>query len=152
MNFEPFDTSLIIQRIVQSVPELTVGGAADYAAVQELRSFRTPAAYVVFADEKNTGKVPTTFDVCTQEAVVQFGVILALRNYREQLGEQMADDTRRLIGLVRRALIGHKPASRGARTVGWLGGNVLDYDASVLLFADMYQLHRTMHRDDNADS
>ena len=55
MNFEPFDTGLIMRRLRASVPELhVVGGAADYAAVKELRGFRTPSAYVVFAEDTNT--------------------------------------------------------------------------------------------------
>jgi len=59
MRFEPFDTGLIVQHLRQQVPELHfVGGAADYAAVRELASFRTPSAYVVFAEEENTGKFP----------------------------------------------------------------------------------------------
>lgn len=147
MNFEPFDTGLIVQRLLQAVPELqVVGSAADYAAVKELRSFRTPSAFVVFSEEENTGRIPTSIGVCSQEARVRFGVVLALRNYREQLGEQMSDQARVLIGQVRTALIGHKP-DKGARVVGWDGGAVLDYDASVLLFADRYQIQYLLHKD-----
>ena len=148
MRFEPFDTGLIVQHLRQQVPELHfVGGAADYAAVRELVSFRSPSAYVVFAEEKNTGKVPATPCVTVQEVQVGFGVVLALRHYSEQLGEQMQQEARRLIGASRIALIGHKPASQGAAPVAWVSGKVLDYDAGVLLFADLYQLHNTLHRD-----
>lgn len=69
MNFEPFDTSLVVNRLRQQVPGLQfVGGAADYAAVKTLAEFRTPSAYVVFAEEENTGKVPTSVGVCVQES------------------------------------------------------------------------------------
>ena len=45
MSFAPFDTSLIVERLVTQLPALHfVGGAADYAAVKELRGFRTPSA------------------------------------------------------------------------------------------------------------
>ena len=148
MRFEPFDTGLIVQHLRQQVPELHfVGGAADYAAVRELAAFRTPSAYVVFAEEENTGKFPATPQVCFQSSTAQFGVVLALRHYSEQLGEQMQQEARRLIGASRIALIGHKPASQGAAPVAWVSGKVLDYDAGVLLFADLYQLHNTLHRD-----
>ena len=148
MNFEPFDTGLIMRRLRASVPELhVVGGAADYAAVKELRGFRTPSAYVVFAEDTNTGKVPACPGVSVQEALVRFGVVLALRNYDERAGEQMAAQTRRLIGQVRCALIGHKPDTHGARVVGWVSGSVMDYDASTLLFADLYQLHHLLHKE-----
>ena len=151
MSFAPFDTSLIVERLVTQLTALHfVGGAADYAAVKELRGFRTPSAYVIFAEENNTGKVPTSVGVCAQESEVEFGVVLALRNYREARGEQMHGDMRELVGQVRAALIGHKPAHKGARVIGWRSGKVLDYDASVLLFADVYQMHHVMHRDEVA--
>ncbi|QIL81781.1 hypothetical protein G7047_19065 [Diaphorobacter sp. HDW4A] len=149
MNFEPFDTGLIVQRLKLCVPDFqTVGGAADYAAVKELTNFRTPSAYVVFAEETNTNKIPASVGVCAQEAAVQFGVVLALRNYREQLGEQMADEARTLVGMVRAALIGFRPKLRGANTVGWVSGHVLDYNSSVMLFGDMYRLVYMLHKDD----
>ena len=148
MRFEPFDTGLIVRHLRQQVPELHfVGGAADYAAVRELPAFRTPSAYVVFAEEENTGKFPATPQVCFQGSSAKFGVVLALRHYSEQLGEQMQQEARRLIGASRIALIGHKPAAQGAAPVAWVSGKVLDYDAGVLLFADLYQLHNTLHRD-----
>lgn len=148
MNFEPFDTSLVVNRLRQQVPGLQfVGGAADYAAVKTLAEFRTPSAYVVFAEEENTGKVPTSVGVCVQESSTHFGVVLALRHYREQLGEQMHQDARRLIGATRVALIGHKPAAHGARVIGWVGGKVLDYSDGVLLFSDLYRLHHVLHKD-----
>lgn len=147
MNFEPFDTGLIVRRIEAAVPELHgVGGAADYAAVKDLRGFRTPSAYVIFSEETNTGKIPASVGVTSQEAAVDFGVVLALRNYGDQRGERMADPARRLIGLVRTVLIGHKPG-KAARVVGWVSGKVLDYDASVLLFADLYQVHYLLHKE-----
>lgn len=147
MGFAPFDTGLIAQHLREQVSALhAVGSAADYAAIQELTSFRTPSAYVVFAEEKNTGKFPVQPQVCFQSASVEFGVVLALRHYREQLGEQMQQEARQLVGAVRQALIGHKPAMRGAGPVAWLSGRVLAYDAGTLLFGDMYQLHHTLHR------
>ena len=151
MSFAPFDTDMVVARVARQVPELQlVGGAADYAAVKELRSFRTPSAYVIFAEERNTGKVPTSIGVCAQESLVEFGVVLALRNWREARGEQMQADMRQLIGQVRAVHIGHKPAAAGARVIGWQSGKVLDYDAGVLLFADVYELRHVMHRDEVA--
>jgi len=147
MRFEPFDTGLIVQHLRQQVPELHfVGGAADYAAVRELASFRTPSAYVVFAEEENTGKFPATPQVCFQGSSAKFGVVLALRHYSEQLGEQMQQEARRLIGQVRSALIGFQPTGKGANVVNWQAGAVLDYDASVLLFADRYEVQHTLQR------
>lgn len=147
MNFEPFDTSIIVRRLQAKATGLhLVGSAADYAAVKELRSFRTPSAYVVFADEENTGSLPTTFCTVQVQAKVQFGVVLALRNYQEQLGGQMSDEARKLIGQVRSALIGFQPTGKGANVVSWQAGSVLDYDASVLLFADRYEVPHTLQR------
>ena len=147
MNFEPFDTNVIVRRLQAQAQGLhLVGSAADYAAVKELRSFRTPSAYVVFADEENTGTLPTTFCTVQVQTKVQFGVVLALRNYQEQLGGQMGEEARKLIGQVRSALIGFQPTGKGANVVSWQAGAVLDYDASVLLFADRYEVHHMLQR------
>ena len=90
MSFAPFDTSLIVERLRSAVPDLhRIGGAADYGAVEKLSGFRTPSAYVIFAEEDNTGRVPTSPGVCAQESAVQFGVVLALRHYAEQRVEQL---------------------------------------------------------------
>ena len=147
MSFAPFDTDMVVARVARQVPELQlVGGAADYAAVKELRSFRTPSAYVVFAEDENTNKVPDSVGVLAQESLVRFGVVLALRNYGDQRGEHIGEDARKLIGQVRTALIGHKPC-KGARVIGWESGKVLDYDAQTLLFADLYRVQYTMTKD-----
>ena len=151
MSFEPFDTSIIVRRLQDKAAGLhLVGSAADYAAVKELRSFRTPSAFVVFADEENTGRLPTTFCTTQVETAVQFGVVLALRNYQEQLGGQMSDEARKLIGQVRSALIGFQPSGKGSNVVAWQAGAVLDYDASVLLFADRYKVPHTLQRSPGA--
>jgi hypothetical protein len=148
MNFEPFDTGLIAQRLREQVAGLhSVGGAADYAAVKELAGFRTPSGYVIFAEERNTGKVPAAPCVTLQESVAQFGVVLALRHYKELRGEQMQPEARRLIGACRAALIGHKPPAPGSRVVSWLSGKVLDYDGGVLLYADLYELPYLLRKD-----
>ena len=148
MRFEPFDTGLIVQHLRQQVPELHfVGGAADYAAVRELASFRTPSAYVVFAEETNSGKFPATPQVCFQSSTAQFGVVLALRHYSEQHGAQMQQEARSLIGQVRCALIGHKMPAQGVRAIAWAGGKVLDYSDGVLLFADLYEFNQLLHKD-----
>lgn len=147
MSFEPFDTGLVVKRLEGHVRDLQlVGGAADFAAVKELRSFRTPSAYVVFAEDENTNKVPDSVGVLAQESLVRFGVVLALRNYADQRGEHVGEDARKLIGQVRTALIGHKPC-KGARVIGWESGKVLDYDAQTLLFADLYRVQYTMTKD-----
>lgn len=148
MSFNPFDTGLIAERLRATVPALqVVGNAADYAAVKELRGFRTPSAFVVFDEDSNSLRVPDSIGVCAQEAQVRFGVVLALRNYGDKAGERLVADSRGLVGQVRAALIGHKPPGTSARVIGWRAGKVLDYDASVLLFADAYELVYTMSRE-----
>lgn len=148
-GFEPFDTALAVLQLRVQVPELhDVGGAADYAAVKELRHFRAPSAFVIFGAETNTGSVPASPGVCVQESRVEIGVVLALRHYSEIRGEQMQQEARVLIGAVRRALIGWRAPVRGARALAWSGGKVLDYDAGVLLFADMYELQYLLHKEE----
>ena len=99
MNFEPFDTGLVIERLKALVPDLRkVGGAADYAAVQELRGFATPSAFVIFAGESGGTTGPRGARV--QPAVTRFGLVLAVRNYRPGAGDHPADQSlhARLLG------------------------------------------------------
>jgi len=145
--FPAFSTAQVQQRIRECLPELQfVGGAADIAAVQELRSFRTPACYVIFAAEQNSGRFPDTPGQCAFESRVEFTTILALRHWREQRGEQMADARLALLGALRGALIGWRPPQPGCRSIGWQSGRTLDYDAAVLLLEDSWHLTFTAER------
>ncbi|PHR68502.1 hypothetical protein [Alcanivorax sp.] len=138
----PLDTTVIEQRLRDAVKDLQqVKGAAEFAAVTSLGSYRVPSAYVVLAREEGTddpngqpGRRPSG----KQQAKVTFGVITAVRNYRDSTGAQAARDASPLIGQVREALMGWQPADRSMRPIGWLQGDVLDYDASVLLWIDVF--------------
>lgn len=145
MNFEPFDTTLVASRIQAAAPLMQqVSGAADYAAVRELRGFRTPSAYVVLVEEEAGQQGPRSARAVPARTV--FGVVLALRNYRTGLGDQMAPEARTLIGQVRNALVGWQPPVPGATAIQWTGGSVVDYDESVLLFADTFTLTHVLQR------
>ena len=146
MNFEPFDTSLVIERLKAQVTDLRqVGGAADYAAVQELRGFAVPSAFVIFAGESgNAGPGPRGARV--QPAVTRFGVALAVRNYRPGAGDQLGDELRKFIGLTRSALIGWVPPVPGATALAWEAGEVMDYDNSTVLYVESYQLTHLLQK------
>lgn len=146
MNFEPFDTGLVVKRLKAEVPGLReVGGAADYAAVQDLRGFSTPSAFVIFAGESgNAGNGPRGARV--QPAATRFGVVLAVRNYRPGAGDQLGDELRQFIGLSRTALIGWVPPTPGATALTWEGGEVMDYDNSTVLYVDSYQLTHLLQK------
>lgn len=146
MNFEPFDTGLVEQRLKTMVPELRqVGGAADYAAVQDLRGFATPSAFVIFAGESgNAASGPRGARV--QPAVTRFGVALAVRNFRPGAGEQLGDELRQIIGKTRSALIGWVPPTPGATALVWEAGEVMDYDHSTVLYVESYQLTHLLQK------
>ncbi|MBI1626920.1 phage tail terminator protein [Comamonas suwonensis] len=146
MNFEPFDTSLVVERLKALVPDLReVGGAADYAAVQELRGFQTPSAFVIFASESgNAGPGPRGARV--QPAVSRFGLALAVRNYRPGAGDQLGDELRKVLGLTRSALIGWVPPTPGATALAWEAGEVMDYDHSTVLYVESYQLTHLLQK------
>lgn len=146
--FPAFDTAQVVQRIRACLPEMQfVGGAADLAAVQELRSFRTPSCYVIFAAEHNTARVPDSIAQCALETRVEFSTVLAIRHFREQRGAQMEDERLALLARLRGALIGWRPPQPGCRVVGWQGGRTLDYDAQALLLADDWQVYFTCERE-----
>ena len=129
------DTRLIEQRIREMVAEFeSVEGAADYAAVQDLRSFRTPCAYVVLAQEKGSSDIPRG----THQATATFGVVTAARNYSSASGVAATDDARPLIKAVREALVGwqHRPDFFAC---SWVQGDVLEYDANTLLWIDVFE-------------
>lgn len=145
MNFEPFDTGLVVERLKAQVPDLReVGGAADYAAVQELRGFATPSAFVIFAGESGGGAGPRGARV--QPAVTRFGLALAVRNYRPGAGDQLCDELRKYIGLTRLALIGWLPPVPGATALAWEAGEVMDYDHSTVLYVESYQLTHLLQK------
>ena len=145
MNFEPFDTSLVVARLKAEVPALReVSGAAEYAAVMDLRSFQTPSAYVIFAGESGGDAGPHGARV--QPAVTRFGVVLAVRNYRPGAGDQLGDELRKFIGLTRTALIGWVPPVPGATALTWEEGQVMDYDNSTVLYVDSYQLTNLLQK------
>lgn len=144
MSYEPFDTTLVEERIKASVPALRlVAGAADYAAVKDLRGFVVPSAFVLLADEE-PGGAPRGAPVAPAHARV--GVAIAARNYQPGAGGQLSDELRSLVGAVRKALIGWTPPVTGATAVAWAGGAVMDYDASAVLYIDTFVLTHVLTR------
>lgn len=133
-----FDIEKVIARLQAEVPELQlVEGVAEYATIARLSDFRPPSAYVLLLDERADGEEPSR-PTATQRAQVHFGVVLALRNYRDVKGGEVLAESSELISKVRIALKGWQPDITGARPCMWLQGNTLDYDNSVLLWSDVY--------------
>lgn len=150
MSAAPFDVGLIQARLSAQVPTLrTVGMAADYAAVRSLADFATPCAYIVLANERGIphppGHSPRGQQVkLRQIARATFGVVLAVRNYREQRGEQLVDELAAMLGATRLALIGFVPDLDGARPCEFVAGDLQDYDASTALWVDVYQTQHSI--------
>lgn len=145
MNTAPFDVQPIIARIKANVPALrSVAGAADYASITKLLDFAPPCAYVLLARERAEPNPPGNAMPGTQVSVQQrvpvtFGVVMAVRNYREQLGAQSADDLQTIVGAVRACLLGWVPDMSGARACMLQQGDLVQYDRAVSLWADVYQ-------------
>lgn len=142
MSSAPFNVDLVITRLLAQVPDLRrVRGAADYAAVTSLQDFQPPEAFVVPARERGAPNAGSS----RQAVQAYFGVVVVVRNYKEQRGKPSLDDATPLIGRTRDALIGWIPADaagntlRGGRGCQWVQGDVMDYDASTLLWSDVYQ-------------
>lgn len=139
MSNEPLDLLLIEQRIKDQVQQLElVGGGADFAAVEQLRNFRTPSIYVVTEKESIdiNDEARHTYRVTSS-----FGVIIAVKHKGDKSGKKVMLDARPIIGKVREALIGWKPTERQFQAVAWLRGEVLDYDKDKLLWVDIFQTH-----------
>lgn len=144
MSTEPFDLRPIQARLRSEIPKLrSVQGAADYAAVMALRDFPSPCAYVVLAKEQGAQRpagnaVRGQVMPVSQSVEVAFGVVLVVRNYREQRGDQVADELKEFVGAVRRTLIGYVPDLPGARACQFMQGELLDYDAATALWVESY--------------
>lgn len=149
MSSAPFDHNLVIARLKDQVPELQeVGGAADLAAMQKLRDFRTPSAFVLLAMETPIPRQSGAPGAATRQMVpVNFGVVVAVRNYRDNKGQAAADDLRPVLGRVRDALIGWVPPDlAGARDCQLVQGKVIDYDTDTLVWTDIYQTQHSIGR------
>lgn len=145
MSAAPFDAGLVVARLKAEVPQLRlVGRGADYAAIRSLADFPTPCAYVLLATEtaaaKPPGHAPSGQVVHVRQMVeVVFGVATAIRNYREDRGDSLADELKQFVGDIRRSLIGYVPALQGARAIQWTSGRIEDYDASTALWVDIFK-------------
>lgn len=127
----------IITRLKAEVPALQiVQGAAEYAAISGLKDFRPPCAYALLVSERPDNEAPKNNQ---QRAVVTFGVVVVGRNYRDQRGQETLDALGPIIGATRQALIGWLPAETGGRKTKWMGGDVMDWDANTVLWADVYE-------------
>jgi hypothetical protein len=150
MSAAPFDVSSIVARLRSCVPKLIdVGMAADYAAVQSLQDFRPPCAYVILASEQGAlqpqGHAPRGQQVRGRQIVqVTFGVVLAVRNYREQKGAQVNDELREMLAATREALMGFVPDAEGARAIQFVRGDLMDYNAGTAIWADVYQTQHSI--------
>jgi len=145
MQAAPFDVQSIIARLVATMPVLRkVAGAADYATVTKLADFVPPCAYVLLAREKAEANQPGNVSPgaqvrVRQRAIVTFGVVIAVRNYRQQLGAQSADTLQSIVGAVRQSLIGWAPEVDGGSPCMLQQGGLSDYDGATTLWTEVYQ-------------
>lgn len=144
----PFDHRLVLDRLRAELPsKFTLGTAADLASVTNLRDFRPPQAFVVLAQETPIPRHPGAPGASGRQIVlVHFGVTLAVTNHRDPRGGAAGDDLQKLLGQVRDALIGWTPPLPAARDCQLIQGKVIDYDASVLVWADIYQTQHAIGR------
>lgn len=146
MNAAPFDIAPVVARIKNGVPTLRqVGRAADYASVRSLGDFPAPCAFVLLAREKADTYVsghamPGTSVHVAQPTHVTFGVVVAVRNYRESgAGAQSADELSETLGAIRNVLLGWVPDVPGAVPCQLVQGDLKDYDRGTTLWVDTFQ-------------
>lgn len=138
-----FNADLIQQHLRK--PEFqfaNVEGAAEYAAVERIGSFRQNSLFVVVSKERNKSPdKPAALKRAIAE--VNFGIISVGRNYRDNTGAAALQDIGPVIGRVRKAILGWTP--EGCITAcQWLEGNVLDYDKTNLLWLDIFTTSYTI--------
>lgn len=140
MAAKPFPTRLVIDRLTSTIPRTEleqVNSAAQYASIEKLSDFRALTTFVLLANERWDGEPPKAG---RQRMIVNFGVVTAVKNFRDtRKGVESAEELDPLIERIRQQLIGWKPALEGGRECALIDGNVLDFDANVLLWIDVYQ-------------
>lgn len=140
MAAKPFPTRLVIDRLTSTIPRTEleqVNSAAQYASIEKLSDFRALTTFVLLANERWDGEPPKAG---RQRMIVNFGVVTAVKNFRDiRKGVESAEELDPLIERIRQQLIGWKPALDGSRECALIDGNVLDFDANVLLWIDVYQ-------------
>jgi hypothetical protein len=150
MSAAPFDVSSIVARLRSQAPALRqVGLAADFAALRSLQDFPAPCAYVILAAEQGLsqpqGHAPRGQQIRGRQIVkVTFGTVIAVRNYREQQGAQVADELVQVLAATRAALMGFVPDVDGARACQFIRGDLQDYSAGTALWADVYETQHSI--------
>ena len=140
-----FPIGQVIDRLRETVGVFRqVAGAADLASVMALSDFPVPCAYVLTARE-TFGQVQPGHGqrgdqvVMQQASAVNFGVVMVVRNYREQRGAQNADELEAVLTAERGALLGFIPDVSGARPCQLLQGELKRYDKAASMWVDVWQ-------------
>lgn len=150
MSAAPFDVQPVIERLRERVKALRqVAGSADYANVKSLADFPAPCAYVVLAKESpdltTTGNAPRGQQIRVSQIVqVTFGVVVVVRNYREQRGDQVKEELKAMLGACRGTLLGWVPDVAGARPCQLARGDLNDYNAGTALWTDVWRTQHTI--------
>jgi hypothetical protein len=140
-----FPIQQVIDRLRESVSMFRqVSAAADLASVMNLQDFPVPCAYALTAGDTfgqvTPGHGQRGEQVAIQQAgVVHFGVVLVVRNYREQRGAQNTDDLEAVLSAARGALLGFIPDVSGARPCQLVRGELKRYDKSTSMWVDVWQ-------------
>lgn len=114
----------IIDRIRAECPQFkAVKGAAEYETAVTSGSVANPSAFVIYGTERaNVNKGGSEAHI--QNVRADFGVILAIRNYRvDELGTAQAADLETMRVALRQALVGWTHPSHAAATnISFTGG------------------------------
>lgn len=140
MNTGPLSLAPTVERLRAELPgDWTIGGAADLESAQKAKAPRTPACYVLLANDRP--REPTSAaGRFIQPVTGSWGVVTAVRDYRSS--ERGAGESEELIvriAQVRAALLGWKHPD-GNGTTSRLGGpgRVLAFQDGVLWWQDIF--------------
>lgn len=148
MSAQPFDVGPVINRLRSRAVNATglrlVEGRGAYAQLRSLQDFPAPCAYVLLSKESavrtDTGQsLPGEQTGIGQLMQVGIGIVLAFRNHRGLAGDELRDELNEQLGAYRNHLLGWTPDVPGGQQMQLVGGDLEDYDASVVLWADRWQ-------------
>lgn len=127
---------LIEQRIKTRVAEFKeVAGAADIANVLQGR-VSDPGCYIF--QERETAAENSMATAVVQRVVLQFAVIIVVRNVKDSKGADAADTSHALQSSVIAALTGWTPDSN-SEPMAYVSGNLLAFDNGFLTYKNTFK-------------
>ena len=135
------DLSALRTLLTTALAPVPVQGAAEFAAISATGLARAPLVWCVPLDEHAEANVLN--QGVHQQITVTLGVVYAVRDVRDAVGQNAADSLATLRADVFAALLNHVPTG-GCDPVTYVQGGLLDFQNAILFWQDQFQTRYTL--------